>query len=605
MSPSRTAGAPRLPYMPGVDGLRAVAVAAVVTYHIGASWLPGGFLGVNIFLVISGYLITSLLLAERRATGTIDLVRFWIRRARRLLPALFVMMAVVLAYMVIFHHGEVARLRGATLASLGYVANWYFVFADQPYFDQFGRPSVFLHLWSLAVEEQFYLLWPPIMAAGIAWFGRRRLLVGVLAGIAGSTILAWVLWEPFADPSRIYYGTDTRAVCLLAGVALAFLWPASRLRPLTERRPRIVLEATGAAAVIVLALALTRLGELDESLYKGGFLWVALATAVVVAVAAHPSSFLGKALGVAPMVWIGLRSYGIYLWHWPIIMLTRPDEDIPLDGAALATLQIGLTVGIAALSYTYVETPIRRGGLRALRDGLRRDTAGFPRRARVAAASTCAVALVAVGIAVALLPRENPVIPGLPATANGSAQQQTALGPRAGRAPGRTTPAAKPIQDYEPVLAVGDSVMLGASGTLLPALGRGAVVDAAVSRQFSKGAEEVMAGVKSVKPRTVVIHLGNNGYIQFEDLAGLLDRLARVPRVVLVNTRVPLQWETSVNEALDYADRHWKNVVLVDWHGITERNPEVLVNGAHMKRDGARLYARAIAKAVRAPAGAT
>ena len=205
------------------------------------------------------------------------------------------------------------------------------------------------------------------------------------------------------------------------------------MRPLTERRPRIVLEATGIAAVIVLAVALTRLGELDAALYKGGFLWVALATAVVVAVAAHPSSLLGKALGVAPMVWIGLRSYGIYLWHWPIIMLTRPDEDIPLDGAPLATLQIGLTVGIAALSYTYVETPIRRGGLRALWDGLRRDTAGFPRRARVAAATTGAVALVAVGVAVAVLPRETPVIPGLTATANGSAQQQTALGPRAGR----------------------------------------------------------------------------------------------------------------------------------------------------------------------------
>jgi peptidoglycan/LPS O-acetylase OafA/YrhL len=587
--------------MPGVDGLRAVAVAAVVTYHIGASWLPGGFLGVDVFLVISGYLITSLLLAERKATGTIDLVRFWIRRARRLLPALFVMMAVVLAYMVIFHSGEVARLRGATLASLGYVANWYFVFADQPYFDQFGRPSVFLHLWSLAVEEQFYLLWPPIMAAGIALFGRRRLLIGVLAGIAGSTILAWVLFEPFTDPSRIYYGTDTRAVCLLAGVALAFLWPASRLRPLTERRPRIVLEATGAAGVIVLAIALTQLGELDAALYKGGFLWVSLATAVVVAVAAHPSSLLGKALGVAPMLWIGLRSYGIYLWHWPIIMVTRPNEDIPLDGAPLAMLQIALTLGIAALSYTYVETPIRRGGLRALRDGLRRDTAGFPRRARVAAASTCAVALVGVGIAVALLPRETPVIPGLTATATGSAQPTSALGPRAGS----RAAAAKPIEDYEPVLAIGDSVMLGASRTVLPALGRGAVVDAAVSRQFSKGADEVMAGLKSVRPRTVVIHLGNNGYIQFEDLAGLLDRLKRVPRVVLVNARVPLRWETSVNEALDYADRHWKNVVLVDWHAITARRPDVLVDGAHMTPEGARLYARAIAKAVRAPAGTT
>ena len=179
------------------------------------------------------------------------------------------------------------------------------------------------------------------------------------------------------------------------------------------------------------------------------------------------------------MVWIGLRSYGIYLWHWPIIMLTRPNDDIPLDGAPLALLQIGLTIGIAALSYKYIETPIRRGGLRALRDGLRRDTAGFPRRARVAAASTCAVALVAVGIAVALLPRENPVIPGLPATANGSARQAT-LGPEAKRPDGApAAAAAKPVQDYEPVLAVGDSVMLGAARTLLPALGRGAVVDAA------------------------------------------------------------------------------------------------------------------------------
>ncbi len=272
---------------------------------------------------------------------------------------------------------------------------------------------------------------------------------------------------------------------------------------------------------MILGVALTQLGELDAALYQGGFLWVSLATAVLVAVAAHPSSLIGKGLGWAPLVWLGLRSYGIYLWHWPIIMLTRPEEDVPLDGVPLAALQIGLTILAAALSYTYVETPIRRGGLRALRDGLRRDTATFPRRARLAAASTCAIALVAVAIAVALLPRENPVIPGLPATASGS-EQATALGPRRAAPPAA---ARKPVADYEPVLAVGDSVMLGASRALEPALGRGAVVDAAVSRQFAKGAEEVMAGLKSVKPKTVVIHLGNNGYVQFEDLSGLLDRL--------------------------------------------------------------------------------
>ena len=177
--------APTLPYMPGVDGLRALAVAAVVVYHLGASWLPGGFLGVDVFLVISGYLITSLLLAERERTGRIALRRFWLRRARRLLPALLAMLAATLAAMLILHPGEVARLHGAVLAALGYVSNWYLIFAHLPYFEQFGRPSIFQHLWSLAVEEQFYLLWPPILAVGIAAFGRRHLLAGVLAGIAG------------------------------------------------------------------------------------------------------------------------------------------------------------------------------------------------------------------------------------------------------------------------------------------------------------------------------------------------------------------------------------------------------------------------------------
>jgi hypothetical protein len=286
-------------------------------------------------------------------------------------------------------------------------------------------------------------------------------------------------------------------------------------------------------------------------------------------------------------------------------MLTRPDEDIPLDGVPLYALQIGLTIAIAALSYRYIETPIRRGGLKALRDGLRRDTAGFPRRARVAAASTCAVALLAVAIAVALLPRETPGIPGLTATANGS-QKQVTLGPgspgAAGGGPGgKAAPA--PIENYEPVLAVGDSVMLGASRALLPALGRGAVIDAAVSRQFTVGAEDILEHMRSMKPRTVVIHLGNNGYIQFDDLASLLDRLERVPRVVLVNTRVPLQWEHSVNDALAYAAKHWKNVVLVDWWSITDGRPQLLVDGAHMKPEGAKVYARAIAKAIRAPAG--
>lgn len=336
--------------MPGVDGVRALAVGAVVAYHAGAGWLPGGFLGVDVFLVISGYLITSLLLAERRATGSIDLVRFWMRRARRLLPAVVVMIAVVLAAMAILHPDEVGRLRGAVGASLAYVTNWYQVLAEQSYFAEFARPSVFQHLWSLAVEEQFYLLWPPILAACIATVGRRRLVAGVVAGIVASTVLAWVLFTPGGDPSRIYYGTDTRLGGLLVGVCLAFAWPVERLAGAARRGAGALLDAAGVGALAVLAALLLTMGEFESRLYRGGFLLVALVTAVVLAVVAHPSSRLGRVFSAPLLVWIGVRSYGIYLWHWPVLMLTRPDRDVPFSGFGLATVQIALTVALAAAS---------------------------------------------------------------------------------------------------------------------------------------------------------------------------------------------------------------------------------------------------------------
>ena len=599
------APAPRLPYMPGVDGLRALAVGAVVVYHFGAGWLPGGFLGVDVFLVISGYLITSLLLAELRATDRIDLKRFWLRRCRRLLPALFLMLAVVMLAMVIFHHGEVARLRGALLASMGYVANWYFAFANVPYFEQFGRPSVLQHLWSLAVEEQFYLLWPPIMAIGMAFFGKRHLLIGVMVGIVGSTILSWVLYEPNVDPSRIYYGTDTRAVGLLAGVALAFLWPAHRLRPLAAGRPRLVLNLVGAAGLAGLLALMLTLGDLDALLYRGGFLMVAITTAAVLAVVAHPSSVLGKAFGLTPLVWLGVRSYGIYLWHWPVLMLTRANQDVPFGGAGLVLLQIGLMIGAAYLSYKYVEQPFRRHGIKGTREAIRRWSASPSPAVRYATPAVC-VALVALAITVAVLPRQTPSIPGL-TSGTALAQQQAANRAAARPGPGSAaavaddrSPAPAGSRTWRPVLGVGDSVMLGASPELLPALGKGAVIDAHVSRQFDVGAQIVRDRVAQLKPNTVVIHLGNNGFIPFTGLEALLKSLRGVPRVVLVNVRVPLEWQDSVNDALAYAAPRYKNVRLVDWHAASGGSG-LLVDGTHMTPAGAAIYARLISKAVRAP----
>src|SRR5919199_276647 len=367
----------RLPYLPGLDGLRALAVGAVLLYHAQAPWLPGGFLGVDVFFVISGYLIASLLLAEWRERGRIDLKAFWLGRVRRLLPALYLLLAVTLAFSVLFLPDEVARLRADAIAAFGYVTNWYLVFGHQSYFETVGRPSLLQHLWSLAVEEQFYVLWPLLFAAGMSWgvscWRKRRLLVGVIVGAASSALLMAILYRPEVDPSRLYYGTDTRATALLVGVALAFVWAPGRSRTRTGWTLALLFDIAGLAALGGLVWFCAWLDESQSFLYQGGFALVALTSAVLIAAVVHPQARLGAGLlGRQPLRWIGLRSYGIYLWHWPIFMVTRPGLDVPLDGLPLLALRLAATVVLAALSYRYVETPIRTGALgrawRALRE---------------------------------------------------------------------------------------------------------------------------------------------------------------------------------------------------------------------------------------------
>ncbi|HWH13306.1 MAG TPA: acyltransferase family protein, partial [Miltoncostaeaceae bacterium] len=576
----------RIAYMPGVDGLRAVAVAAMVVFHLGASWLAGGFLGVDVFLVISGFLITSLLLAERRERGRIDLVRFWVRRARRLLPALFVVMAATLAAMVILHPEEVAGLRGATLASLGYVANWYFVFADVPYFEQFGRPSVFLHLWSLAVEEQFYLVWPPVLALGLALATRRVMLALSLVAGAGSVALAWWLFDPFAASDRIYYGTDTRAVGLLAGVVLAFLVPAAGLAPLGPRRRR-ALDTAGFLAAAALVLLLVGLDESGARLYQGGFALTAAVTAVLVLAAAQPGTRTGRALGWRPLVWVGKRSYGIYLWHWPVIQLTRAGQDVPISGAPLVAVQVAVTVGAAALSYRFVETPVRRHGLAGVRAALRGPGTSRPLLVRRAGLAAGLAGVVALGSAVALAPAGKATLAGFDRRAE-AATRPAAGGP--GGSPG-------PVG---PLLLVGDSVMLNAGPELRRTFGAGTVIDAAAGRRFPEGAEIVLGHLRRMPAGTrVVVHLGNNYYVRPGDLEGLVRRLPPGRRVYLVTVRVALPWQDSVNRILRAAPARHPGVTLVDWHAASGA-PGLLVDGAHTTPRGSRLYARTLRDALRA-----
>jgi len=354
-------------YFPGLDGVRAISVIAVLLYHAEVSGMKGGFLGVEVFFVISGYLITSLLLGEEERSGAVSLRQFWIRRARRLLPAMYAVVLATLVVSALFLREELASLRGDAVAAIFYVSNWSFIVAEKSYFEASGRPSLLQHLWSLAVEEQFYLLWPVLFVGGMRWLGRRRFVWAILGGAAASWLLMVVLYGDGSSAearNRVYLGTDTRASGLLIGCALAFVWMPRRIRSdRAGRHAGLILDVAGVLALVGIGWMFAATSQFSNLLYRGGFVVLALLTAVVIAAVVHPASHLNQVVGCLPLRWLGVRSYGIYLWHWPIFQLTRPGLDVPFDGGALFVLRMGLTLAVAAMSYRYLEQPIRQGGL--------------------------------------------------------------------------------------------------------------------------------------------------------------------------------------------------------------------------------------------------
>jgi peptidoglycan/LPS O-acetylase OafA/YrhL len=356
-------------YMPGLDGVRALAVIAVIAYHLGFGWAPGGLLGVGVFFTLSGYLITDLLL-DRRAQGSGRVRDFWLRRARRLLPALFVMLAAVCVWVALADRSRLAELRGEVLSSVLYVNNWWQISEHASYFARFAPPSPLSHLWSLSVEEQFYLLWPWLLLLGLRLIPERRRPIRIRPRLAGVTLMLAaasatemaLLHHPSLDSTRIYEGTDTRAFGLLFGAALAMVWPSRYLTANVSAGARSLLDGAGAIGLVVIIVLAWRVGEYTSLLYPYAILLLSISTAVVVAVAAHPATRIGRFLGWGPLRWIGVRSYGIYLWHLPIIVLTTGALARGPD-LMRTTAQVAASVALAALSWRYLEEPIRHGAL--------------------------------------------------------------------------------------------------------------------------------------------------------------------------------------------------------------------------------------------------
>jgi peptidoglycan/LPS O-acetylase OafA/YrhL len=347
-------------YMPGLDGLRALAVFAVLFYHLGVSWAPGGLLGVGVFFTLSGYLITDLLLGQIRNHGRILFGDFYFRRAKRLLPALYVMLALVLFYITLFQRDLLSSLPGDVLAAVFYVSNWWYIYHHVSYFQSF-IPSPFTNLWSLAVEEQFYLIWPLILivfAKTVRSPAVRVIITLILAGL--SALLMGVLYHPGTVPNLVYYGTDTRAFALLIGAALAFVWPSTDL-PKVSNAVRDAITLLGVAGLGLFVWMVLYTNEYETFMYRGGMVLLAVGTMFLVQALTIPDSLLSLVLGSKPLRWIGVRSYAMYLWHYPIIVLSS-GLLLRLHGNHLIydTVITAATLAVSALSWHFVENPIRR-----------------------------------------------------------------------------------------------------------------------------------------------------------------------------------------------------------------------------------------------------
>jgi len=645
-SASSSAGTTPVPNVPGLDGARAIAVLAVLAYHLDFTWAGGGFLGVEVFFVLSGFLITQLLAAQVEERGRIDLGHFAMARARRLLPALVAcVLGTVIGYRLLAP-SDAPGLRTDALASLLYLQNWHLALAGIPYGEAFSHPSPFLHLWSLAVEGQLYLFWALVSAGVFARMlaaprgttrcgttrrgtTRRRAAAVALTLVLAvvSSVLMAIRYSPDGG-GLVYYATDARASGFLVGAALALAWrPASWAVPLS-RTSGVLLDSAGVCSLLVLLYQFATVSEFDGALYQdGGFLFTGLVAAVVIASATRAGGVVPALLSRRVLVAIGRRSYGIYLYHWPLFAALQIRHSSPWWQAALA---VAATCGITEVSYRWLETPIRRGRIGTAVRRLRLD------QGTLSSMSLLTAAVVGVLVLVCTVPatiRPAPVaaaptpVAATPAPARGSVTAQSAA-PAANLTPDTTTATAAPpgstpnsplpgstpnsprpesvpstaaaphLVLSRPALIVGDSIVIGSTDALRAALGPNITIQAEVGRQFYS-APGIVAGWTGTHDGPVIIDLGANGTVESRDVDAVIAN-AGSRRVVLVGVAVPRRWQDGDNAVLrDAATRHAPHVVFVDWAAIVEDHPGILgPDSVHPGPTGRTLLAEAIAGAV-------
>ena len=602
-------------YIPGLDGIRALAVLAVIAYHFNFSWALGGFLGVDIFFVLSGYLITSSILPIEGNKLTVSLRQFWIRRFRRLLPAAYVMIFTTFVWVMFFNKELLNTLRGDAISSIFYSSNWWFIFHEVSYFDSFGSPSPLKNLWSLAIEEQFYIIWPILLIIGLYVFKKQsKLSIIVFIGAFCSALLMSILYEPGADPSRVYYGTDTRSFELLIGCWLALVWPMKRLSSKKLSTEHVYkLNSIGLIAFSIFILSIFFVDEYQVFLYRGGMFLLCINAAVLIACVCHPSSFLGKLLSLKPLCWIGSRSYGIYLWHYPIIVLSTPVHEIGNPVYWRVGLQLVLILIIAELSYRFIEMPIRNQGFRSyFRKYLfinknkwvsfsfarKMSTAIIPLFLLIFFSGITGVVGTDQQDSKEMYPTKVEINLGEQASNNDQETPEnndTNLNKEVETSVDQNTEtpqteknesSVNPNESYTGILAIGDSVMIDIA-TSLTNIYPNITIDAKIGRQVSQAVELAPSYAHFNHPeKAVIIQLGTNGYFTNDQIDTLLNAFSNAD-IYLVNTRVPRSWEGKVNNTLYKKAQKHDNITLIDWHSAALGHPEYFASdGVHLEQKG-------------------
>ncbi|HDX9577220.1 TPA: acetyltransferase [Bacillus pseudomycoides] len=591
-------------YIAGLDSLRGLAILGVILYHINFNWLPGGFLGVTVFFVLSGYLITDILVVEWKRTGRIDLKDFWLRRARRLLPGMLVMLVITLAWVTISHSSLLGKMRGDSVAALFYFSNWWYIYHKLSYFESFATVSPLNHFWSLAVEEQFYVVWPIIIGLGLFYVKKQsRLTLFIFLGAIASAIAMAMIYVPGADPSRVYYGTDTRAFSLLIGAALAFIWPSSRLAGKIIPKARLVLDVIGGIALIVILVMFWKTNQYDPFLYRGGMFLLSIATAILVANLAHPASRISVFLRFRPLRWMGVRSYGIYLWHYPIITLTNPQGNAGEFHLIRAIFQFFLILFMAQMSWKFIENPIRKGALKNFRlQNYRIRNLALGGKFVLALAIFITVTA-SFGLSTASKAKESTSdkVESVKTEQKDQLKHPDVILEESAVQPAENKEEVYSTESKESATftAIGDSIMIDVTPNLKNAFPN-INIDAKIGRQFS----EATASVGRMKKegtlgQCVIIGLGTNGAFTTEQITSLMQSIGNERKVILVNTRVPRPWESVVNNKLKETASKFSNITLVDWYSASAGKKEYFEpDGVHLTKAGGEAYTSLVVKSI-------